>query len=71
MSDLDDVHITAINRNNRIAVAEEGLGEITCFLDDDHEETEDPEEWVYAVIEWEFGGYTVTPLDDYEGIKTN
>lgn len=70
MSDSDEVIVQAINITKRLAVAEQGIGDIRCFLDDEGEETDEaPTETnsvMFAVIEWRFGGWTTVEVDDYE-----
>jgi hypothetical protein len=65
MSDLPDVHVLAINITQRIAVAEEGLGDIHNFLDEFADETDDVQNAKWVVVEWRFGGWTSIPMDDY------
>jgi hypothetical protein len=62
---LSDVHVLAINATKRVAVAEEGLGDIRCFLDFEGDEQDTPKDARWAVIEWRFGGWTTVPMDDY------
>ena len=65
MSDLPDVHVLAINITQRIAVAEEGLGDIRTFLDEFADETDDVQKAKWVVVEWRDGGWTSIPMDDY------
>lgn len=65
MSDLPEVHVIAINVSKRAAVAEEGMGDIRCFLDKEGDETPHLDEASFAVIEWQFGGWSTVEMDDY------
>lgn len=64
-SDLDDVHVLAINITKRLAVAEEGLGDIRNFLDGAGQDIDTPDNAHWAVVEWRFGGWTSIPIDEY------
>lgn len=64
-SELPDVHVLAINIPKRLAVADEGLGDIRNFLDKNGFETEDPKDAEWVVVEWRFGGWTSIPVDEY------
>lgn len=67
--ELPEIHILAINTTQRLAIAEEGLGDIRSFLDDEWDEVENKEEAAHASIEWRFGGWSTVDLDDYEDVK--
>lgn len=64
MAELKEIHILAINISQRLAVAEEGVGDIVNFLDEFGDETDEPD--VYATIKWRFGGWSTIDTTDYE-----
>lgn len=66
MPKLPDLHVIALNTTIRLVVAEEGLGKIINYIDAEGDETTDVAEAEYAIVEWQFGGYSNLKLEEYE-----
>ena len=63
---LSDVHVMGLNVTSRLAVAKEGFGKIKCWLDSEADETPEYADAAFAVVEWDFGGFTTIPLSEWK-----